>query len=163
MQTSHRGAEVRRETLGVAIRAMLAADAATVAKILGEAPEAANWSRESFEELTKSPGGLALVSEVEGEISGFLVGRQVVDEAEVLNLGVARGRRRRGDGRALLKAAMDEWLVRGVSRVFLEVRESNEAGIAFYTKHEFAKTGRRSAYYRDPVEAAVIMEKKLGD
>lgn len=163
MQTSYMSAEVKRETLGVAIRLMLSADVATVAKILGEAPEAANWSRESLEELRNSPGGLALVSEVDGELSGFLVGRQVVDEAEILNLGVARGRRRRGDGRALLKAAMDEWLLRGVSRVFLEARESNEAGIASYTRHGFAKRGRRPAYYRDPVEAAVIMEKKLGD
>jgi ribosomal-protein-alanine N-acetyltransferase len=156
------GAEVKRETLGVAIRTLLPADVAAVTRILEEAAETANWSRKSLEELTISPGGLALVSEVDGEISGFLVGRQIVDEAEILNLGVARARRRRGDGGALLKAAMDELLVRGVSCVFLEVRESNEAGIAFYTKHGFAKTGRRRAYYRDPVEAAVLMEKKLG-
>jgi ribosomal-protein-alanine N-acetyltransferase len=162
MQTSHMGAEVKREIQGVAIRAMLPAEAARVVKLLEEAPEAANWSRESLEELTNSAGGLALVNEADGVISGFFVGRQVVDEAEILNLGVARARRRRGDGGALLTAALDEFVARGVSRVFLEVRESNEAGIAFYTKHGFAKTGRRPNYYTDPAEAAVLMEKKLG-
>jgi ribosomal-protein-alanine N-acetyltransferase len=156
------GAEVKRETQGVAIRALLPADGASVPKILEEAPEAANWSRESLEQSTNSPGGVTLVSEVDGEISGFLVGRQVGEEAEILNLGMARAKRRRGGGGALLKAALDKFLARGVSRVFLEVRESNEAGIAFYSKHGFAKTGLRPAYYRDPVEAAVIMEKKLG-
>jgi ribosomal-protein-alanine N-acetyltransferase len=45
--------------------------------------------------------------------------------------------------------------------VFLEVRESNRAAIAFYDKHGFAKTGRRVRYYQDPVEAAILMEKKL--
>jgi ribosomal-protein-alanine N-acetyltransferase len=138
------GAEVKREIQGVAIRAMLRADAAKVARILEEAPEAANWSQESLQELTNSTSGVTLVSEADGEISGFLVGRQVGEEAEILNLGVAQARRRRGDGRALLKAALDEFAARGVSRVFLEVRESNEAGIAFYTKHGFAKTGRRT-------------------
>jgi ribosomal-protein-alanine N-acetyltransferase len=156
------GTEVKRENRGVVIRALLLADAVGVAKILEEAPEAANWSRQSLDELTNSPGGLAFVSEAGGEISGFLVGRQVGEEAEILNLGVARSRRRKGDGGALLKAALDEFVTRGVSRVFLEVRESNATGIAFYTKHGFAKTGLRPKYYRDPAEAAVLMEKKLG-
>jgi ribosomal-protein-alanine N-acetyltransferase len=156
------GAEVKREIQGVAIRAMLRADAAKVARILEEAPEAANWSQESLQELTNSTSGVTLVSEADGEISGFLVGRQVGEEAEILNLGVALARRRKGDGGALLKAALDEFVLRGVSRVFLEARESNGAGIAFYAKHGFAKTGLRPKYYRDPVEAAVLMEKKLG-
>jgi ribosomal-protein-alanine N-acetyltransferase len=60
-----------------------------------------------------------------------------------------------------LMAALEEFQSREVSRVFLEVRESNQAGIAFYAKHGFSKTGLRPAYYRDPAEAAVMMEKKL--
>jgi [ribosomal protein S18]-alanine N-acetyltransferase len=156
------GAEVRREALGLEIRAMLPADVTAVTRILEEALEAANWSRESLGEAANSPGGLAFVSEADGKTAGFLAARQVVDEAEILNLGVARARRRRGVGGALLKAALHEFVARGVSRVFLEVRESNEAGMAFYTKHGFAKTGRRAAYYHDPNEAAVMMEKKLG-
>jgi ribosomal protein S18 acetylase RimI-like enzyme len=56
---------------------------------------------------------------------------------------------------------MDEFRARQVSRVFLEVRESNEAGIAFYRKHGFSNTGRRAGYYRDPDEAAIVMEMKL--
>jgi len=67
-----------------------------------------------------------------------------------------------GEGGALLKAALEEFRARRTSRVFLEVRESNEAAIAFYGKHGFAETGRRAGYYQDPAEAAVLMEKKLG-
>ncbi len=58
---------------------------------------------------------------------------------------------------------MDELQARNVSRVFLEVRASNEAGTAFYEKHGFSRTGRRSNYYREPDEAAIVMEMKLGD
>jgi ribosomal-protein-alanine N-acetyltransferase len=56
---------------------------------------------------------------------------------------------------------MDEFQARQVSRVFLEVRESNESGIEFYAKNGFAKTGRRADYYHDSGEAAILMEKKL--
>jgi [ribosomal protein S18]-alanine N-acetyltransferase len=153
--------KVRRKNEAVAIRAFRLADAEAVTRILQEAPEAANWSGRSLEEAVSAPGGLALVSEAQGGITGFLVGRQVSDEAEILNLGVMAAGRRQGEGTALLKAALEELHSRGVSRVFLEVRESNEAGIAFYAKHGFSKTGLRTAYYRDPVEAAVLMEKKL--
>jgi ribosomal protein S18 acetylase RimI-like enzyme len=45
--------------------------------------------------------------------------------------------------------------------VFLEVRESNAPAIAFYLKYGLAKSGRRPGYYRDPAEAAIVMEKKL--
>jgi ribosomal-protein-alanine N-acetyltransferase len=154
-------AEAKREEMRVMIRALRTADAVAVTRILQGAPEAANWSAKSFGEAVSWPGGLVLVSEAEGEITGFLVGRQVGDEAEILNLGVKAARRRKGEGTALLMAALEEFQSREVSRLFLEVRESNQAGIAFYAKHGFSKTGLRPAYYRDPAEAAVMMEKKL--
>jgi len=46
--------------------------------------------------------------------------------------------------------------------VFLEVRESNEAGMAFYESKAFPKREGAPVYYRDPDEAAIRMEMKLG-
>ena len=155
------GAEVRQEKTNASIRTLSPSDAPAVTKILQQAPEAANWSGKSFEELLAWSGGVALASETIGELSGFLFGRQVGDEAEILNLAMIPDRRRLGEGGALLSAALEEFRRRGVSRVFLEVRESNAAAITFYLKYGFAKSGRRPGYYRDPVEAAIVMEKKL--
>lgn len=45
----------------------------------------------------------------------------------------------------------------GVSRLFLEVRESNERAIHVYEKAGFVKNGLRKNYYEDPVEHAVLM------
>jgi ribosomal-protein-alanine N-acetyltransferase len=123
--------------------------------------ESANWSKESYERLCKLEGFLAFVNDTAGCISGFVVGRQVADEGEILNLAVRRQNRRRGEGHGLLLAILEQLHRRGVNKVFLEVRESNEAGIAFYEKMGFARTGRRPGYYREPEEAAVLMEKKL--
>jgi ribosomal-protein-alanine N-acetyltransferase len=145
----------------VAIRALRPDDVAAVTKILAEAPEAAAWSAKGIAEAVAWGGGLGLVGESEGEVTGVLMGRWTGNEAEILNIAVTPERRRRGEGGALLKAALDEFRSRGATRVFLEVRESNQAATAFYTKHGFSKMGHRPAYYREPEEAAVLMEKIL--
>jgi GNAT superfamily N-acetyltransferase len=116
------GAEVRQEKTNASIRTLRPSDAPAVTKILQQAPEAANWSGKSFEELLAWSGGVALASETIGELSGFLFGRQVGDEAEILNLAMIPDRRRLGEGGALLSAALEEFRRRGVSRVFLEVQ-----------------------------------------
>jgi ribosomal-protein-alanine N-acetyltransferase len=155
-------AETNRERVVVAIRPFREADAAAAAEILQASPEAAQWTAWGFKELLGWQGVVALVTEDARKVSGFIVGRQVGEEAEILNLAVIVANRRKGEGRALLKRALEEFRTRQVSRVFLEVRESNEGGIAFYARHGFSKTGRRASYYHDPEETAILMEMKLG-
>jgi ribosomal-protein-alanine N-acetyltransferase len=89
------------------------------------------------------------------------VALQLADEAEILNLAVLAAWRRRGQASSLLAAALAQLRDRGVLRIFLEVRESNTAAIAFYNKHEFKAVGRRPAYYRNPDEAALRMMASL--
>jgi [ribosomal protein S18]-alanine N-acetyltransferase len=153
--------ELRSERARPAIRTLRPEDAAAVAEILRQSPEAVFWPEASVKEVLEWRGILGIASKVEGRLAGFLIGRQMGEEAEVLNLAVAPESRRRGEGGALLKAAFGSLRARGVSRVFLEVRESNAAAIAFYGKHGLSKTGRRDGYYRDPAEAAIVMERKL--
>lgn len=153
--------EFRREEERSAIRTLRPEDAGAVSEILRRSPEAVFWPEASVREALTWEGILGLASEARGEVVGFLIARQVRDEAEVLNLAVTPQSRRKGEGGALLKTAVVEFRKRGVSRVFLEVRESNASGIAFYRKHSFSQVGRRDGYYRDPVEAAIVMEIRL--
>jgi len=132
--------------------------AAEVAEILLEAREAASWSGEALRETMLVPGVCALVSERGVAISGFVVGRRVLDEAEILNLAVKAGMRRQGEGRDLVGALLAEFSRAKVSRVFLEVRESNSGAIAFYTGLGFRAVGVRKDYYQAPREAATVME-----
>jgi ribosomal-protein-alanine N-acetyltransferase len=143
------------------IRAFRPEDIPELVSITEESSQAAGWSRESYEKLCRSEGFLAFVSERAGSVSGFVVGRQMADEGEILNVAVRRENRRKGEGQALLSTVLKQLHRRGVRRVYLEVRESNEIGIAFYQEQGFAKTGRRPGYYREPEEAAVLMEKKI--
>jgi len=154
-------AETKREQARGTVRSFLPADAVAVTEILRGSPEASQWTEWGLKELLGWRGVLALVSESDRRVTGFLIGRQVAGEAEILNLAVMVAKRRKGEGRALLVAAMDEFRARQVSRVFLEVRESNGTGMAFYEKHGFSKTGRRAGYYRDPDKAAIVMHIKV--
>lgn len=90
--------------------------------------------------------------------AGYIVGRTVLEEGEILNLGVALRARRRGIGRALVGRLLQAYAAAGVRRVFLEVRESNLAAQRLYAVFGFTPIGRRRRYYRAPVEDAVVLQ-----
>jgi ribosomal-protein-alanine N-acetyltransferase len=87
-------------------------------------------------------------------------------EAQLLNLTVAPGARRRGLGRALLRRFLADAKQRGAEQCFLEVRVSNEAAIALYAAEAFVPVARRIAYYPPGVagerEDALVMRRALG-
>ncbi len=144
----------------VSVRDYRPGDAEQVLAICWDSPESAQWSRESYDRGS-SNGENVFVAEAEGHVLGFLVARVIGAEAEILNMAVDPARRREGTGSKLISAAFAEAQRRSVERIFLEVRESNHAAIVFYERHGFSRTGKRTAYYRDPVENAVLMERKI--
>lgn len=122
------------------------------------------WPASAFAPLPDNPRVFfALVrDDVRGRVSGYVVAWYVLDEAELANLAVAPWARRRGVGRILLDAMLRDAEVRGVARVFLEVRESNRAARELYGARGFGEVGRRRGYYRTPVEDALILRRTLG-
>jgi ribosomal-protein-alanine N-acetyltransferase len=137
------------------IRSLTLLDVPLVLTILQESPEAANWSEQSLMQIA-SDGSPTWVAEEAGKVCGFLIGRVVGDEFEILNTAVARTSRRRGIGSKLLVAALEFARQSGSSRAYIEVRASNSSAIALYKRHGFTPCGRRSQYYRDPVEDALL-------
>ncbi|WP_240335576.1 ribosomal protein S18-alanine N-acetyltransferase [Pseudotabrizicola algicola] len=113
------------------------------------------WSAAEIESLLGSPEVFALV-----ESSGFLMGRVVADEAEMLTLAVMPDARRTGMGRSLVQRFVTEARVRGAAQAFLEVAASNCGAIALYRQAGFVEVGRRKGYYSEPdgtrVDALVL-------
>jgi ribosomal-protein-alanine N-acetyltransferase len=136
-------------------------DAPQLTEILQDSPETVNWLPAPTSASESSSGRLLLVAESPDDITGFVLGRQAADEAEILNIAVRPSCRRLGVGGVLLDAAFKTFRDQRARRVFLEVRESNAPAIAFYRKHGFRQVARRPNYYRDPDEAALIFEKEL--
>jgi ribosomal-protein-alanine N-acetyltransferase len=119
------------------------------------------WSPAGFREAMKSSGSFGFVAERGETILGYLFGREVTGEGEILNLAVAAPFRRAGIGNRLLQAAM-AWLAeRGVREVFLEVRESNQAAQRLYLGNGFRIVGMRAGYYRNPPEGALVLRRSL--
>src|SRR5277367_5116962 len=109
------------------VRPFALGDGDSVREIFRQSPQAGALTKDSYERSPEWGGPLALVGESAGEITGFLTGREVADEAEIFTFAVLPKYRRQGHGRALVSAAIEGMRSRGVKNVFLEVRESNLA------------------------------------
>lgn len=120
---------------------------------------ASAWSRAQWEAF---PPQRLLVAEAPAQVcAGYVAMQWVADEAEVESLAVLADFRRQGLGHALLAAGLDAARRAGAGHVFLEVRESNTAAQAFYQRCGFGLAGRRSGYYHQPEEAAIVMRSPL--
>jgi ribosomal-protein-alanine acetyltransferase len=95
------------------------------------------------------------------KLVGFFLARSVLENLELLKIGVFPDYQNAGIGTRLLTAAFTEGTKRGCLRCFLEVRKSNEGAIQFYYNHKFKIAGERINYYTEPVEDAWIMERWL--
>ena len=98
----------------------------------------------------------------EGEaVLGFIIYWLVHDELHVLNVAVARGDRRQGVGRALMREAHGRARRHGASIATLEVRRSNAPAIELYRSLGYRQVGVRTNYYVDEGEDAIVMVLEL--
>ena len=132
-------------------------DLLRVKAILELSPEASAWGIASIQEIFDAHLKYFLIGELDREVVGFICGRRMLDEAEILNLAVDPQSRRLGVGHRLLQALLQTYKRENVLKVFLEVRQSNKAAIEFYSTSGFQITGQRTNYYRNPDEAALIL------
>ncbi len=100
---------------------------------------------------------------IDEALIGFILVRQVYDQAEILTLAVSEPYRRAGIARALLKQLETDVLKGTVKALFLEVAEDNPAAIKLYKSQGFEAIGRRPGYYRrkDGRVAALNFAKRL--
>ncbi len=136
------------------LRAATLTDAPTLAA-LHAASFDQPWDAAAFAIFLADPAGLCLLVDDAGTGPlGFVLARRAADEAEILTLAVAPEHRRRGVGRALMRAAQEALAERGARRLFLEVGEDNEAAVALYAGLGFTVAGRRPGYYQQPGRGA---------
>ena len=94
-------------------------------------------------------------------IAGYIVARETAGELHINNVAVRPQYRRRGIGNVLLGKVIDEAMRRGAKTAFLEVRSGNAQAQALYKKCGFTAIARRTNYYSDPPEDAVVMSLNL--
>jgi len=82
-------------------------------------------------------------------------------EAQIVNMVVRKNFRCQGIGKRLLEFILDCARGEECTACTLEVRTSNGHAQALYKSFGFELIGKRPHIYQDPVEDAVLMEKKL--
>lgn len=118
------------------------------------------WTENGFFSFLIRQDTLFLTAEENGEIAGYCGLVMVPDEGDITNVSVARDKRRRGIGTLLLQELIRRAGEAGVAKLYLEVRESNQAAIALYESLGFQRDGIRRDYYEEPKENAVLMSRK---
>ncbi|CAN5661178.1 ribosomal protein S18-alanine N-acetyltransferase [soil metagenome] len=119
------------------------------------------WRRETFESLLGRTD-TDMIAAVEADmLVGYAICWTVVDQAELGNVAVAMEARGRGLGRMLVVESLERVRKRGARECFLEVRESNTSARKLYEQTGFTVIGRRSGYYRKPIEDAFVMRVEL--
>jgi len=105
------------------------------------------WSDVAIATLLSAPGTVgAVATNPAGDAVGFVIGRTIADEGEVLTLCVAPAQRRYGVASALMLKLQE--LLAPVGGVLLEVAVTNRAACELYQSLGFREVGRRQGYYR---------------
>ncbi|HEY1262791.1 MAG TPA: ribosomal protein S18-alanine N-acetyltransferase [Terriglobales bacterium] len=140
------------------IRAATPADIPAMMSLAARSATAAQWTAAQYELAFSNshPRRLVLAAEEDTSVLAFLIAQAAAGEWELENIAVAGPARRRGLGSRLLGEFLDRIKAQGAHAVFLEVRESNRPARSLYEKWAFEECGRRSDYYRDPVEDALL-------
>ncbi len=148
------------------VRPMTDADLDRVLAIASSLRQAPQWPRDVYEAAlypASTPRRIALVAEDAGSatVVGFAAAVVVPTEAELETIVVAAEFQRKGIGRRLWRELAEILRPQGVTKVLLEVRDSNLAAKQLYGSLGFAEAGRRVGYYTDPIEDAVTMHLSL--
>jgi ribosomal-protein-alanine N-acetyltransferase len=104
------------------------------------------WTRGNFVDSLRA-GYECRVLRQGAELLGYFVLMVAAGEAHLLNLSIAVAHQRTGHGSMLLGDAMALARKLGARSLFLEVRPSNRAAQAFYTRFGFRKIAVRRGYY----------------
>lgn len=109
------------------------------------------WSASEFADLLADPKNFLIARS-----DGFILGRTVLDEAELLTLAVAPTARRHGTGRTLLAAFEAEAQARGAISAFLEVASDNQPARGLYDGAGWQQAGCRRNYYAPGIDGLVL-------
>jgi ribosomal-protein-alanine N-acetyltransferase len=131
-------------------------DAAAIARLHG-ASFHRGWSDHEIERMLLDRHVLAHRATSGRSLTGFIVSRLTLDEAEILSVAVDTARRGKGLARRLLDLHMRRLGGLGVRAIFLEVEENNAPALRLYRRAGFREVGRREGYYRESKGAAALI------
>jgi len=115
------------------------------------------WAESEFIRFLEASGILVFVAEERDVFCGMILVKTVLDEAEIITMGVLPDYCGKGIGTALLMRMIEVVKQRGAHKVFLEVLDKNIAAQGLYKKIGFMEVGVRENYYENKHDAHVLV------
>ncbi len=147
------------------IRPMRREDIERVMQIAAALPEAPHWPESAYAAAVDpeaTPRRIALIAEdAQCGITGFAVALVIPPEAELETIAVAESAQRRGIAGCLVAEMFTTLKRLQITEIVLEVRESNRIARRLYARAGFADAGRRTGYYSEPEEDAILLHRSL--
>src|SRR5689334_6612543 len=109
------------------------------------------WPREDIAAyLTDSDMPTLVACDAKRHIAGFAMLRLLGDDAELMTIAVDPRYRKRGIGRALMHAVLEDLMMTPSKRLILEVAADNPGALKLYNSLGFSKLSERKGYYARP-------------
>jgi ribosomal-protein-alanine N-acetyltransferase len=124
-------------------------------------PREIAYGRRELRFYLADPSSDCFVAESGGNIAGFIVTEARGADAHIITLDVLPEYRRDSIGTRLLDEGEKAVANRGAARVWLETATTNDAAIAFWTRHGYRQYGEILAGYYGPRGDAFQMRKQL--
>jgi [ribosomal protein S18]-alanine N-acetyltransferase len=105
------------------------------------------WTRGNFVDSLVGGYPAQVLYGAQGELLGYFIAMEGVDELHLLNITVAPTAQGHGHARFMLDALCAHALERKTPKIWLEVRESNLRARAIYERYGFTHIGLRRGYY----------------
>ena len=118
------------------------------------------WSFSMLADTFFNENAITVAAEQGGKLIGYGFIVTAGEDADLANIAVEEGFRRRGVAAGILESLEQKAASAGVRRMFLEVRVSNAAAMSLYLRRGYVGRYARPRYYGDG-EDALVMEKSL--
>lgn len=109
------------------------------------------WSEQDFSQMLSTGDYFGFICD-----EGFIIGRKIIDEAEIFSIAVLPKFRARGIGSALIKNFHEKAKQMELKKIFLEVNANNTIAQRLYLSNGYEQISVRHNYYGN--QDAVIMQ-----
>ena len=116
------------------------------------------WTRSQWEREIRDPKRISLGAFESKKLLALCSGWFILKELHITVLVVNPLHRRKGLGTLILTSIINRAKSKGINKIILEVKETNEPAKALYRKLGFKVTGYRSQLYSDGSNAFIFLK-----
>lgn len=118
------------------------------------------WNYDILKQELECDNSYFVIAKNKNEIVGFAGLKNIINQADIMNIVVKKSFRGNGIGSKLLENLIFYAKNNNLKMITLEVNEHNLSAIRLYNKFEFNHIGIRKKYYNGESDA-IIMSKQL--